>query len=233
MKKQSLLVAVFIGLSTFGASAQCSGNAPAGRVCGNDAVGLAPASWKTQTAMFDRAFCSTANATLARISGSWVCLASANNAVWITSGAGVPSLSTTLPNAVQDNITRTGTLVSGATGAGFTIALGASTLTGDLPLANLVQGSALSVLGVTGNAIADFASIVAASDNQVMRRSGTAIAFGAVNLASSNAVTGNLAVGNLGSGTSASSSTFWRGDGTWAAPSNNTNPALVIPSGGL
>ena len=57
-------------------------------------------------------------------------LATANNGVLVTSGAGVPSISSTIPVATQSNITGTGTLTSGATGTGFTIALGSSTITG-------------------------------------------------------------------------------------------------------
>lgn len=78
----------------------------------------------------------------------------------------------------------------------------ADAITGDLPLANLAQGSALSVLGVGGNSIADNASIVAGSDNQVLRRSGTTLGFGSINLASTNAVTGVLAIANGGTGSS-------------------------------
>jgi hypothetical protein len=51
--------------------------------------------------------------------------------------AGTWSVSTTLPTAVQDNITRLGTLVAGATGAGFTVALSTSTITGSLADARL------------------------------------------------------------------------------------------------
>lgn len=78
----------------------------------------------------------------------------------------------------------------------------ANGVTGDLPFANLTQGSALSVLGVTGNATADNASIAAGSDHQVLRRSGTAVAFGQVNVGQSAAITGVLPVANGGTGLS-------------------------------
>jgi hypothetical protein len=68
--------------------------------------------------------------------------------------------------------------------------------------AKLRQSAALSVVGNSTNSTANVADIAAGSDHQVLRRNGTAIAFGAVNLAQSAAVTGILALASGGTGQS-------------------------------
>jgi len=60
--------------------------------------------------------------------------------------------------------------------------------------------TAFSVIGRSANTSGDSADIAAASDHQVLRRSGTAIGFGAIDLSQNNARTGILPIANGGTG---------------------------------
>lgn len=110
--------------------------------------------------------------------------------------------------------------------------------------AKLRDAAALSVIGRSANSTGDPADIAAGSDHQVLRRSGTALGFGAVNLAQSAAVTGALPIANGGTGaTSAGAALTALGaaaashthdgvdvalnNGTWTGPLASARPATV------
>lgn len=78
------------------------------------------------------------------------------------------------------------------------------------------QSVGLSVIGRSANTTGNVADITAASDFQVLGRSGTSIAFGSVNLASANAITGTLPQGNGGTGFS----TYTLGDILYSSATN-------------